>query len=148
MKLTWILSRCETLRFVVSNTTEAGIVYHDTDKFEEKLDVTFPAKLTQFLYERYNTFNGAEDKGLVMLPVELIDDNGIELKKCVNKYIDLWNLPAEFKAWVNDACIFTSTLVDRIVTGYPKKRRGKDMGRTGIQRRPAGYSGTLRSLGH
>jgi len=114
------LARCETLRFVVSNTTEAGIVYHDTDKFEEKLDVTFPAKLTQFLYERYNTFNGAEDKGLVMLPVELIDDNGIELKKCVNKYIDLWNLPAEFKAWVNDACIFTSTLVDRIVTGYPR----------------------------
>lgn len=110
----------ETLRFVVSNTTEAGIVFDENDAKDEKLNITFPGKLTQFLYERYKAFNGDVSKGLVMLPVELIDDNGIELKKCVNKYIDLWSLEEGFKTWVNDACIFTSTLVDRIVTGYPK----------------------------
>ena len=59
-------------------------------------------------------------KGLVMLPVELIDDNGIHLKECVLKLAKLWNLEEEFSAWLNDACVFTSTLVDRIVTGYPR----------------------------
>ena len=114
------VAKIDTLRFVVSNTTEAGIVFNGDDKFEEKLNITFPAKLTQFLLTRYETFNGAEDKGLVMLPVELIDDNGIELKKCVMKYIDLWNLDEGFRSWVDKACVFTSTLVDRIVTGYPR----------------------------
>ncbi len=114
------VAKIDTLRFVVSNTTEAGIVFNGDDKFEETLNITFPAKLTQFLLTRYETFNGAEDKGLVMLPVELIDDNGIELKKCVMKYIDLWNLDEGFRTWVDKACVFTSTLVDRIVTGYPR----------------------------
>ena len=114
------VAKIDTLRFVVSNTTEAGIVYNGDDKFEEKLNITFPGKLTQFLLTRYETFNGDPDKGLVMLPVELIDDNGIELKKCVMKYIDLWNLSDGFKKWVDESCIFTSTLVDRIVTGYPR----------------------------
>ena len=106
------------LRFVVSNTTEAGIVYNGEDKFEEKLEITFPAKLTQFLLHRYTWCNGDPNKALVMLPVELIDDNGMHLKECVNKYIDLWNLDAGFKKWVNEDCTFTQTLVDRIVTGY------------------------------
>jgi tagaturonate reductase len=114
------VAKIDTLRFVVSNTTEAGIVYNEADRFEEKLNITFPAKLTQFLLTRYETFGGDMDKGLVMLPVELIDDNGIELKKCVMKYIDLWNLEEGFRNWVENACIFTSTLVDRIVTGYPR----------------------------
>ena len=113
------LAKLDTVRFVVSNTTEAGIVYNEKDAFEEKLNITFPAKLTQFLLTRYEHFNGALDKGLVMLPVELIDDNGIELKRCVKKYIKLWNLSEGFEKWVDEACIFTSTLVDRIVTGYP-----------------------------
>lgn len=114
------VAKIDTLRFIVSNTTEAGIVFNGDDKFEEKKDITFPGKLTQFLLTRYETFNGDPDKGLVMLPVELIDDNGIELKKCVMKYIDLWHLDEGFKNWVENACIFTSTLVDRIVTGYPR----------------------------
>lgn len=113
----------EELRFVVSNTTEAGIVFDANDLFAEKKRITFPGKLTQFLLARYEKFHGAHDKGLVMLPVELIDDNGIELKKCVNKYIDLWQLPEDFKTWVNEDCIFTSTLVDRIVTGYPRDEK-------------------------
>ncbi len=113
-------AKLDTLRFIVSNTTEAGIVYDDTDKIELNPPKTYPGKLTKFLYERYKHFNGAQDKGLVMLPVELIDDNGIHLKECVLKFAELWKLEDEFVAWVNDACVFTSTLVDRIVTGYPR----------------------------
>lgn len=114
------LAGLDTLRFVVSNTTEAGIVFDSTDQFDAKPPKSFPGKLTQFLYHRFKTFHGDPSKGLVMLPVELIDDNGIMLKKCVMQLIDLWDLSDEFKAWVEEACIFTSTLVDRIVTGYPR----------------------------
>lgn len=114
------LAKLDTLRFVVSNTTEAGIVFNPEDKFELNPPMTFPGKLTKFLYTRYTHFNGAMDKGLVMLPVELIDDNGIMLKKCVMQLIELWGLEDGFKTWVEEACIFTSTLVDRIITGYPK----------------------------
>ncbi len=114
------LAKIDTLRFVVSNTTEAGIVYDATDKFEMDPPKTFPGKLTKFLYTRFEAFNGDMSKGLVMLPVELIDDNGIMLKKCVMQLIELWGLSDEFKNWVNEACVFTSTLVDRIITGYPR----------------------------
>lgn len=113
-------ARLDTLRYIVSNTTEAGIVYDETDQFESNPPKTYPGKLTKFLYERYQHFNGAPDKGLVMLPVELIDDNGIHLKECVLKFAKLWKLEDAFTAWINDACVFTSTLVDRIVTGYPR----------------------------
>ena len=114
------LAEIETLRFVVSNTTEAGIVYDATDRFELEPPRSFPGKLTKFLYHRFETFGGDMEKGLVMLPVELIDDNGIMLKKCVMQLIELWGLGEAFKNWVEEACVFTSTLVDRIVTGYPK----------------------------
>ena len=113
-------AKLDTLRYIVSNTTEAGIVYDETDRFELNPPKTYPGKLTKFLYERYKHFNGAADKGLVMLPVELIDDNGIHLKECVLKLAKLWKLEDAFTAWLNDACVFTSTLVDRIVTGYPR----------------------------
>ncbi len=113
-------AKLDTLRFIVSNTTEAGIVYDDTDRMELNPPKTYPGKLTKFLFERYRHFNGAADKGLVMLPVELIDDNGLHLKECVLKLAKLWNLEEGFMAWLNDACVFTSTLVDRIVTGYPR----------------------------
>lgn len=113
-------AKLDSLRFIVSNTTEAGIVYDDTDRLEMEPPHSYPGKLTKFLYERYKHFNGAADKGLVMLPVELIDDNGIRLKECVMKLADLWKLEDGFKAWLNDACVFCSTLVDRIITGYPK----------------------------
>lgn len=114
------LAEIDTLRFVVSNTTEAGIVFDATDKFELNPPKTFPGKLTKFLYHRFETFKGDLTKGLVMLPVELIDDNGIMLKKCVMQLIELWGLGDEFQSWVEEACVFTSTLVDRIITGYPK----------------------------
>ncbi len=115
------LARLETLRFIVSNTTEAGIVYDGMDKFDAKPPHTYPAKLTKFMYERYETYKGRMDKGLIILPVELIDDNGIVLKECVLKYARLWALEEEFITWLEEACIFCSTLVDRIVTGYPKE---------------------------
>lgn len=113
-------AKLDTLRFIVSNTTEAGIVYDDTDRLEFTPPKTYPGKLTKFLYERFKHFDGAQDKGLVMLPVELIDDNGIHLKECVLKLAALWKLEEEFVNWINEACVFTSTLVDRIVTGYPR----------------------------
>lgn len=113
-------AKCPTLRYIVSNTTEAGIVYDASDRMELCPPNTYPGKLTKFLYERYLAFNGAEEKGLVILPVELIDDNGIELKRCVISQIENWKLDSGFRKWVEEACIFTSTLVDRIVTGYPK----------------------------
>jgi len=113
------LAKLETLRFVVSNTTEAGIVLDKSDSMEG-LPATYPGKLTKFLYERYLTFDGAMDKGLIILPVELIENNGGKLKECVLALCDCWELPAEFKNWVKEACVFCSTLVDRIVTGYPR----------------------------
>ena len=113
-------AKCETLRFIVSNTTEAGIVLKEDDNFNACPPVSFPAKLCKFLYERAVHFDYAEDKGLVMLPVELIDDNGIMLKKCVKALAKIWNLGEKFENWLDTACVFTSTLVDRIVTGYPR----------------------------
>ena len=109
------------MRFVVSNTTESGIVYSDEDKITDAPPKTFPAKVTLLLKRRF-------EKGLsgfIFLPCELIDRNGDNLKKCVLKYADLWNLGEDFKAWVEKENVFTNTLVDRINTGYPK---GEDMG--------------------
>ena len=113
-------AKLDTLRFIVSNTTEAGIVYDDSDRFEFEPPKSYPGKLTKFLFERYTHFEGSLDKGLIILPVELIDDNGIRLKECVLKLASLWNLDESFIQWIDDSCVFTSTLVDRIVTGYPK----------------------------
>ena len=109
-----------TLRFIVSNTTEAGIVLDREDRFDLCPPRSYPGKLTKFLFERAEHFDYAQDKGLVMLPVELIDDNGIMLKKCVLELARIWNLGDRFVRWLEEACIFTSTLVDRIVTGYPR----------------------------
>ena len=69
------LAKLDTLRFVVSNTTEAGIVLDVNDNFDG-LPTTYPGKLTKFLYERYKAFDGDVNKGLIILPVELIENNG------------------------------------------------------------------------
>lgn len=113
------LAKLPSLRFVVSNTTEAGIVL-DTNDSIEGLPTTYPGKLTKFLYERYIAFDGDVNKGLIILPVELIENNGGKLKECVLALCDCWKLPDEFKKWLCEACVFCSTLVDRIVTGYPR----------------------------
>ena len=102
-------------RFFVSNTTESGIAYNAEDKMENAPDVTFPAKVTLLLHKRFTL--GL--KGFIFLPCELIDTNGAVLKKYILQYIDLWNLGEDFKKWVEDENVFCTTLVDRIVTGYP-----------------------------
>ena len=102
-------------RFIVSNTTEAGIEFVDTCKFQDTPAVSFPAKLTQLLYRRYK--NGLN--GFIIFACELIDNNGAELKKCVLKYAELWGLGEDFVAWLENGNHFVNTLVDRIVTGYP-----------------------------
>lgn len=114
------LARVDTLRYVISNTTEAGIVLDENDDIALCPPKTYPAKLAKFLYERYTYYKGAADKGLIILPVELIDDNGIELKRCVKALAGIWKLEIGFIEWLDSACVFTSTLVDRIVTGYPR----------------------------
>ncbi len=127
------LAQLDTLRFVVSNTTEAGIVYDPTDCMESFPPKTFPGKLTQFLYHRFKHFNGAMDKGLIMLPVELIDDNGMMLRKCVMDLANLWKLGEDFTKWLEEACVFTSTLVDRIITGYPRDNQEEEWEKLGYQ---------------
>ena len=107
------------LRFVVSNTTEAGIVFTDTDTMAETPNVSFPAKLTLFLLHRYQS----NLPGLVMLPCELIDRNGDNLKKAILQYCELWGLDGGFKRWIEEENVFCNTLVDRINTGYPKDEK-------------------------
>jgi len=107
------------LRFVVSNTTEAGIAVNDSDRLDDAPPSTFPAKLTQLLFKRYQAFDGSRAKGLVLLPCELIDRNGPALKAAVLHFAGLWSLEDGFAQWIEGACTFCSTLVDRIVTGYP-----------------------------
>ena len=108
------------IRFVISNTTEAGIAFDPTCKLDDKPASSYPGKLTQLLYHRFNHFNGDKSKGFIILPCELIFLNGKELKKCIYQYIELWQLGEEFKAWFEEACGVYCTLVDRIVPGYPK----------------------------
>ena len=103
----------DDLEIIVSNTTEAGIVYDPACQLNDKPCSSFPGKLTQVLYERFK----AGKKGIIMLACELIDNNGKELLKCVNQYIDQWGLEAGFKAYVNEDCVFCGSLVDRIVPG-------------------------------
>jgi tagaturonate reductase len=113
------LSKTPSLRFVISNTTEAGIVLKEDDHIDG-LPESFPGKLTKFLYQRFIYFGGDENKGLIILPVELIENNGGKLLDCVLKLSDIWNLPENFKVWIKESNIFCNTLVDRIVTGYAK----------------------------
>lgn len=109
------------IRFVFSNTTEAGISYHAGDKFEDAPAVSYPAKLTRLLFERFSHFDGAADKGWVIIPCELIDYNGEALRELVLRYAQEWALPTAFTEWLDEANTFCSTLVDRIVTGYPRE---------------------------
>ncbi len=103
----------DDLDIIASNTTEAGIAYDPSCNFDDVPANSFPGKLTQVLYTRYK----AGKKGVVVLSCELIDNNGKELLKCVNQYIDQWKLEDGFKKWINEENIFCSTLVDRIVPG-------------------------------
>lgn len=104
------------LAVIVSNTTEAGICYHEGDRFDGFAEMTYPAKLTKFLYARFR----AGLPGVYLLPVELIENNADELFRCVEKYIDLWQLPEAFREWNRTENFYCNTLVDRIVSGFPR----------------------------
>ena len=116
-------------RFIVSNTTEAGICFEGDNKFEDAPAHSFPGKLTQLLYKRFQL--GLP--GFIILSCELIDHNGEELLKCCEQYADLWNLGDDFKAWLKNENDFCSTLVDRIVTGFPRDEHAALCERIGEQ---------------
>lgn len=109
------------IRFVISNTTEAGIAFDPTCKLTDRPSSSYPGKLTQLLYHRFKTFNGDLSKGLILFPCELIFLNGHRLKEAIYQYIDLWELGLDFKKWFDEACGVYATLVDRIVPGFPHK---------------------------
>ena len=113
------LAEIPTMRYVISNTTEAGIAFKDTDKVTDAPPSSFPAKVTRLLMRRFET--GLP--GFIFLPCELIDRNGDNLKKCILQYVKLWNLSEEFANWVETENVFCCTLVDRINTGYPRDEK-------------------------
>lgn len=107
------------LRFVISNTTEAGIAYADEALVDDQCPANFPAKVTALLLARFKALGGTAASGLVFLPCELIEANGSKLRKYVLQFAEAWKLPAEFVAWVSEHNVFCNTLVDRIVPGFP-----------------------------
>ena len=115
------LAALESLQIIISNTTEAGIIYKEEERTADVPPATYPGKLTAFLYERFVSLHGAADQGLIILPVELIEDNGDVLESCVLHYAESWKLGEEFAQWIRNACTFCNTLVDRIVPGFPRE---------------------------
>lgn len=132
------IASSDDLQIIVSNTTEAGIQYDPSCKFEDCPPSSFPGKMTQVLYHRFQ----AGKKGIIILACELIDNNGKELLKCVNKYIDQWKLSDEFRKYVNEDCIFCGSLVDRIVPG-----RIRDAEQAKAMNEENGYEDQLMDVG-
>ncbi len=122
------LARQPEMRFIISNTTEAGIEYLGTESLSDAPAKSFPAKLTALLYERFKAGLG----GFVILACELIDNNGKKLFECVEKYANLWNLGDGFINWLKTENHFLSTLVDRICTGYPADEADEICSRLGV----------------
>jgi len=110
----------EDLRFIISNTTEAGIVLDSKDNNFDSCPNSYPGKLLALLHKRYKHFNGDVNKGLIIMPCELIDHNGCELKRVLNELANICEFEDVFIEWLNKANIFCNTLVDRIVPGYPR----------------------------
>ena len=123
------LADIQSAEFIFSNTTEAGITYDSNDRLEDKPAKTYPAKLTQLLYRRFkNSMSGFQ-----IIPCELIEHNGDNLKKIVLQYAKLWNLGEDFVEWVNHENDFYSTLVDRIVPGFPRENKEEVFERIGYE---------------
>lgn len=115
------LAELPELRFIVSNTTEAGIEFKAEGLLSNIAPETFPAKLTSWLHHRFQYFDADPAKACIILPVELVEQNGALLKACVLQYAQHWQLGTAFERWVEEQ-IFCNTLVDRIVSGYPQER--------------------------
>jgi tagaturonate reductase len=110
------------MRFVISNTTEAGIAFNENDQPTDAPPASYPGKLTVWLHHRYKTFNGDAGKGVHIIPCELIEKNADNLKRIILQLAQKWKLDEGFVNWLNTACTFSNTLVDRIVPGYPRER--------------------------
>lgn len=119
------LAEEQELRFVISNTTEAGLIYIEESYSEHAPIHSFAGKLTALLFKRYEFFSGDRNKGLICLPCELIERNGDALKALVLRYAQAWRLPAGFIDWVEAHNYFLNSLVDRIVTGYPTSEQAQ-----------------------
>jgi len=126
-------ARNPDLRFIVSNTTEAGIACHPDDRIDAKPPVSFPGKLTRLLLERFQAFGGSAESGLVILPCELIEFNGTNLRRCVLETAAKWQLDAAVISWIENHVVFCNTLVDRIVTGYPREEAADICARLGYE---------------
>ncbi|MFX1452000.1 MAG: tagaturonate reductase, partial [Promethearchaeota archaeon] len=124
-KIDWIeilkYAKNPKIEIITSNTTEAGITYNSEDRMDLNPPISYPGKLASFLYHRYENFDASADAGLLILPLELVQNNGDTLKKIVKKLIKNWNLENKFIKWFENANLFCNTLVDRIVTGYPSE---------------------------
>ncbi len=117
------LAHEKELQFVISNTTESGIAFCESDEFYTQPHNSFPAKLTAFLFERFTFFSGNKEKGLTIIPCELINYNADTLKEIIFKYSRKWKLSSNFENWILETCTFHNTLVDRIVPGFPKDNK-------------------------
>jgi altronate hydrolase len=131
------LAELPQMRFVISNTTEAGIVFDPACRLSDRPASSFPGKLTQLLYRRYQTFGGDRSKGLIIFPCELIAQNGLRLKETILQYAERWKLEAGFAEWFGQACGVYATLVDRIVPGFPYKEIDAIREKTGFDDRLA-----------
>ncbi|MFS0643606.1 tagaturonate reductase [Siminovitchia sp. 179-K 8D1 HS] len=134
------LAESPDMRFVVSNTTEAGIVFAEKDRLGDRPPQSFPAKLAAFLHHRFQFFQGDREKGLYIIPCELIDRNGERLKEIILQYARTWDLGADFSNWIEEANYFCNSLVDRIVPGFPKDEMNNI-------RRELGYKDSLIVVG-
>jgi tagaturonate reductase len=121
------------LRFIISNTTEAGISFNALDTPYEILAEAFPGKVTQLLWHRYKFFQGEKQSGFIFVPCELIEKNGEALRLAILQYAELWQLPKDFAEWVNNANTFCNTLVDRIVPGFPRDNIDEIRGQIGYE---------------
>lgn len=120
------------LRFVISNTTEAGIRFQEEPMPTEGMPAEFPAKLCLWLHHRFEHFGeGGRGRGCIVLPLELIQNNGDELRECILRYARHWGLTEAFQQWLLEENHFCNTLVDRIVSGYPADRAAAIAAETG-----------------
>ncbi len=132
------LAEVPTIRFVISNTTEAGIAFDDTCKLHDRPASSYPGKLVQLLWHRFCTFGGDSSKGLIIMPCELIFLNGHHLRECIDRYVELWrddfgSRYEAFRQWVATCCHVCATLVDRIVPGFPRREIAEIQERLGYE---------------
>ena len=120
------LAHSPEMQIIVSNTTEVGIQLVEDD-IRRNPPASFPGKLLAFLYERFKAFHGSPESGMIIVPTELIVDNGKKLASIVKELARMGQLEAGFLVWMEQHCRFCSSLVDRIVPGKPDGASAKQL---------------------